>query len=306
MKNNLLIKCAIALIGLIFGFIFFCNIIDTVTQGACVSSKIEAKYNDLRLTNTTTYENFFSDTTAIYYESFPDYQYILNQYNESAFIYNGIKLPEIPTFSIAPTIDDNQQYALAISFASLKMPILGFEVLIRSEFSMSGAYLISTDGSSVALNYSITQTTANGYTVWNIYPNTATGMQLYIVFSTGFTTTTISRPIDSVVYQVQNASGAYDSGYNAGYDVGYNTGYSTGYDIGYDDGVSLGIENPENFFYTAWSLLTTLGNLFLVFFNTRIFGGITCGMVFIVLPFTMSILSKIISIIIKLISLGGE
>lgn len=114
------------------------------------------------------------------------------------------------------------------------------------------------------------------------------------------------------VYQgLGNSNQIYELGLTQGYDNGYNVGYDSGYNLGFNDGYDQstadGVANPENIFYTIWSILTTFGDLLLMFFNTPVWGDLTLGFVFIVIPFGFSLVQKVINIIIKLVGMltGG-
>lgn len=100
----------------------------------------------------------------------------------------------------------------------------------------------------------------------------------------------------------------FDDGYYEGYDYGLNIGYDEGYNAGYDRALSEGISNPENVFYTIWSILTTCGDLLYQFFTTPLFGDVTIGFVFIIIPFGFTLIENIIKIIVKLVTmfLGGS
>lgn len=305
-KPKLIIKIIIYIIAIILGSNLASIVIDNVTtNNIAISSKISAS-NELRMANTTTSDNFFYDVSSIFYQSHPDSTFLVNQFNNSTFLYNGIKLPESPTLSIGATVDSDFLFGLVIKFASIKEPILGFQLLLREQFTLYGS-VIFTNNYSSSMRFNRTDNIVNGYRIWNIEPTTATGDSLYFVFNTGYTTTTINRPFDLIQYQmIGNPNEAYDNGYNVGYKEGESVGYQNGYNMGYDKAIGESVSSPEHIFYGAWALLKTFGELAFQFFSIPVFGDLTLGLIFVVIPFIISLIQLIINILIKFIGLGGS
>lgn len=297
------------LIFLIFGFILASYAIDSIICQPYSNNVNSAPFSsDLRMVNTTTPDNFFYDIDYIYYENALNISESLGQYDTAEYIYYGVNLPQTPTLSFGATIDTEYKWSLVFSFKSVKKPTLGFSVWLRKEFTLYESRILQSYNYYYTSYLEIAPTTniIGNYKEWKVLPSTTTGDIITFQFNTGYTTSTISRPFDSVTYSVGGEQ-LYNAGYDRGYEAGYTDGNNIGYNAGYDKALSEGISNPEHIFYSIWAILTTCGDVLYQFFTIPLFGDISVGFVFVIIPFLFSLVEKVIQIIVKLISMliGG-